>query len=215
MRSTSRSTWSNPSQPLRKDFFEWCESVAALQYPTTFGSFRVSPHSFFQVNRFLVERLVQVAIEGAGGSSALDLYAGAGLFALPLARQFASVTAVEAGASAARDLEVNVAGTNIHIEHSRVEEFLARLEITPEFVLADPPRSGLGKDVVAHLNRLQPPRIVIVSCDPATLARDLAALTGYSIDRVTLVDLFPQTYHLESVIHLRLKKGDTLLCPQP
>ncbi len=83
-----------------------------------------------------------------------------------------------------------------------MEDYLARLETAPAFVLADPPRAGLGKEVVAHLNRLAPKQIVIVSCDPATLARDLAALTGYRIERVTLVDLFPQTYHLETVVRL-------------
>jgi 23S rRNA (uracil1939-C5)-methyltransferase len=77
----------------------------------------------------------------------------------------------------------------------------------PDFVLADPPRAGLGKTVVRELNRLRPPRLTIVACDPATLARDLAALVagGYRLERVTLVDLFPQTYHLETIAHLRLK----------
>ena len=193
-------------QPLRKDFFEWCESVAALNYPTAFGSFRVSPHSFFQVNRFLVDKLVETALNGASGESALDLYAGAGLFAVPLSKQFAHVAAVEAGSAAARDLEVNAEsnapGAGIRVEHARVEDYLAKLQSAPAFILADPPRAGLGKEVVAHLNRLTPQRITIVSCDPATLARDLAALTGYSIGRVTLVDLFPQTYHLETVVQL-------------
>ena len=194
------------AQPLRKDFFEWCESVGALEYPTALGKFRVNPRSFFQVNRFLVEKLVETALGGAAGATALDLYAGVGLFAIALARQFASVTAVEAGASAARDLEFNAAGTSIKVEHARVEEYLAGLVASsasaPEFVLADPPRSGLGKETVAHLNRLAPQHITIVSCDPATLARDLAALTGYRIQRVALVDLFPQTYHLETVVQL-------------
>lgn len=190
------------AQPLRKDFFEWCESVAALEYPTALGTFRVSPRSFFQVNRFLIEKLVETAIAGAAGDSALDLYAGAGLFAAPLARRFASVTAVEGGSSAARDLEHNTAGASVHAEHSRVETFLADLKSAPDFVLADPPRTGLGKETVAHLNRLAPKQITIVSCDPATLARDLAALTGFTIETVTLVDLFPQTFHLETVVRL-------------
>jgi 23S rRNA (uracil1939-C5)-methyltransferase len=73
---------------------------------------------------------------------------------------------------------------------------------TPDFVVADPPRAGLGKTVVGHLARLKPPKLNIVSCDPATLARDVAALTDYQIDKVTLVDLFPQTSHLETVVQL-------------
>jgi 23S rRNA (uracil1939-C5)-methyltransferase len=175
-------------------------SVAALDYPTEHGIFRVSPRSFFQVNRFLIDSMIDRALESASGASALDLYAGAGLFAIPLARKFESVTAVEAGSSAARDLDVNAAraGVTVRIEQNRVEDFLAKFAGPVDFVLADPPRSGLGKSVVADLKRLAPPRITIVSCDPATLARDLAGL-GYQIDRITLVDLFPQTYHIESI----------------
>ncbi len=188
-------------RPLRKDFFEWCESAAAIEYPTDFGNFRVSPRSFFQVNRFLIGNLVETAIADATGQTALDLYAGVGLFSLPLSKTFGSVTAVEAGSSAARDLEHNTAGA-VRTEHSRVEDYLARANSTPDFVLADPPRAGLGKEVVAHLNRLAPPRLTIVSCDPATLARDLALLSGYAIERVTVVDLFPQTYHIETIVHL-------------
>ncbi len=200
-------------RPLRRDFFDWCESVNTLEYPTALGTFRVGPKSFFQVNRFLVEKLADAALsgsagnaalDGAEGGTALDLYAGVGLFAIPMARRFASVTAVESGSSAVRDLEFTAAGA-LRVEHSRVEDYVAGLETAPDFVLADPPRAGLGKEVVAHLNRLAPARLTIVSCDPATLARDLAALPGYAIDRLTLVDLFPQTYHLETVAHLRLK----------
>ena len=83
--------------------------------------------------------------------------------------------------------------------------YLESLEHTPDFVLADPPRSGLGKVVVRQLLRLRPHRLTIVACDPATLARDLSALVGngYSLERLTLVDLFPQTYHLETIAQLR------------
>jgi 23S rRNA (uracil1939-C5)-methyltransferase len=122
-----------------------------------------------------------------------------------MARRYGSVTAVEAGASAVRDLEFNLARAGVetlHVQQTRVEDYLTGLETTPEFVLADPPRAGLGKIVVAELKRLAPARITIVSCDPATLARDLAGLPEYSIERVALVDLFPQTYHLETVVSL-------------
>jgi 23S rRNA (uracil1939-C5)-methyltransferase len=185
-------------------FFDWCESTATLDYPTALGTFRVSPRSFFQVNRFLAEKLVETALGTASGKTALDLYAGVGLFALPMAGRFESVTAVEAGASAVRDLEFNAARASVglSVEQARVEDYLTGLETTPDFVLADPPRAGLGKTVVAELKRLAPPRITIVSCDPATLARDLAGLPEYSIERVALVDLFPQTYHLETVVAL-------------
>jgi len=192
-------------RPVARRFYEWCESKQAIDYQTIFGSFRVSSRSFFQVNRFLIEKLVEAAIPEEGGESAADLYAGVGLFAVQMARRFSSVTAVETGSSAAHDLEFNAsqAAVNVKVEQARVEDYLARLESAPDFVLADPPRAGLGKDVVGHLQRLAPPRMTIVSCDPATLARDLAGLTGYQIDSLTLVDLFPQTYHLETIARLR------------
>ena len=186
-------------------FYEWCESKQAIDYTTAFGTFRVSSRSFFQVNRFLVEKLVEAALPAEGGESALDLYAGVGLFALPMARRFRSVTAVETGSSAAHDLEFNASRAEVPVkmEQARVEDYLERLQATPAFVLADPPRAGLGKDVVAHLQRLAPPRVTIVSCDPATLARDLAGLSSYEIESLTMVDLFPQTYHLETIARLR------------
>ena len=191
-------------RPVAKSFYDWCQSTVALEYATPFGKFRVSPRSFFQVNRFLIEQLVEAAIGDATGQTAVDLYAGVGLFALPLARKFAKVAAVEAGVTAARDLEVNVQNAGLVIQHlqGRVEDHLARMTATPDFVVADPPRAGLGKTVVSHLERLKPPKLTIVSCDPATLARDVAALPSYAIDKLTLVDLFPQTYHLETVVQL-------------
>jgi 23S rRNA (uracil1939-C5)-methyltransferase len=186
-------------------FYEWCESKQAIDYTTAFGTFRVSSRSFFQVNRFLVEKLVDAALPEQGGESALDLYAGVGLFALPMARRFRSVTAVETGSSAAHDLEFNASRAElaVKVEQARVEDYLERLQIAPEFVLADPPRAGLGKDVVGHIQRLAPLRVTIVSCDPATLARDLAGLSSYEIESLTMVDLFPQTYHLETIARLR------------
>jgi len=191
-------------RPVARSFYDWCGSKVAIDYATSVGTFRVSPRSFFQVNRFLVEPLIDAALQNATGETALDLYAGVGLFALPMARRFKRITAVEAGSDAARDLEVNSgrAGVALIIERARVEDFLPRLNTPPDFVLADPPRAGLGKQVVAQLVRLAPRRLTIVSCDPATLARDVAALTGYKIEHLILADLFPQTYHLETIAHL-------------
>jgi 23S rRNA (uracil1939-C5)-methyltransferase len=191
-------------RPVAKSFYDWCGSTVALEYPTKLGNFRVSPKSFFQVNRFLIEQLVETAIGDSMGETALDLYAGVGLFSLPLARKFKKVAAVEGGVTSARDLEVNAQNAGLVIQHlqARVEDHLAQLAATPDYVVADPPRAGLGKTVVSHLSRLKPPKLTIVSCDPATLARDVAGLTDYKIDKLTLIDLFPQTYHLETVIHL-------------
>jgi 23S rRNA (uracil1939-C5)-methyltransferase len=203
-------------------FFEWCGSVDGIEYETGVGTFRVGPRSFFQVNRFLIDQLVEAALSPVSGDasgavprgSALDLYAGVGLFALPLAKRFREVIAVEANSGAARDLEFNIArageGAAVRVELARVEDFLAAARHDPgafDFILADPPRAGLGKSVSEHLARLSPPRITIVSCDPATLARDIAMLKAYEIEKLILVDLFPQTYHLETVAHLR-RRGE-------
>jgi 23S rRNA (uracil1939-C5)-methyltransferase len=172
--------------------------------PIMYGQFRVSRGSFFQVNRFLVEKLVDAAIGGALGETALDLYAGVGLFAARLITAFQRVYAIEPGGNAYRDLEFNIKGA-VSIEKRTAENYLAGTDTAPDLIVADPPRAGLGKAVVGELIRLRGPAVTIVSCDPATLARDLAGLlaANYRIDRMTLVDLFPQTYHMETVIRLR------------
>jgi len=192
-------------RPVAQWFYKSFNSVVGLDYATDFGVFRVSPKSFFQVNRFLLNDLVRAAVPEEGGNLALDLYAGVGLFAIPLAGKFEEVISVESGSGATRDLEFNATRAGIGLEgvNARVEDFLMNFKGRPDFVLADPPRAGLGKTVVSHLNRLAPQRITIVSCDPATLARDVASLSGYEIARMTMVDLFPKTYHLETVVELR------------
>ena len=199
-------------RPVARRFFEWCAHEipgvveGALDYR---GAFRVSSNSFFQVNRFLVDELARVALDGATGDRALDLYAGVGLLSLPLARAFGEVTAVESGAGAVRDLQFNAerAGlSNLLAVSQTAEEHLAQLERTPDLIVLDPPRTGLGKAVVARLAELKPRQITIVACDPATLSRDLAGLVGagYRIENMTLIDLFPQTYHIETVVRLGL-----------
>ena len=182
--------------------FESLGTNAAIEY----NGFRVSRNSFFQVNRFLADRLVECAIGEAAGETAVDLYAGVGLFAVRLAERFKTVTAVESSASAYRDLEHNVqnGGIAVAAENKTSEEYLAALGYKPDLILADPPRAGLGKHAVRDLARIQAPQLTIVSCDPATLARDLQGLlaAGYRIDKLTLVDLFPQTFHIETVVQL-------------
>jgi 23S rRNA (uracil1939-C5)-methyltransferase len=169
--------------------------------PIEYDGFRVSRNSFFQVNRFLIDRLVECATADAKGERAVDLYAGVGLFSVKLAERFGKVTAVESSASSLRDLAHNFPQAAVN---ASVEDYLAGLNETPDFILADPPRAGLGKHVVQDLARIHAPRLTIVSCDPATLARDLQGLIagGYRIEKVTLVDLFPQTFHLETVVDL-------------
>jgi len=198
------------ARPVARRFFDWCAEkipglvTGALDYR---GRFRVGANSFFQVNRFLVERLVTAAVESAQGETALDLYAGVGLFAMALAETFHEVTGVESGPTAVRDLQFNAerAGlANLRAERNTTEAYLETMTRAPDCVLLDPPRAGLGKTVVHRLSELRPPTVIIVSCDPATLARDLAGLlsAGYQIERMALIDLFPQTYHLETVVRL-------------
>jgi 23S rRNA (uracil1939-C5)-methyltransferase len=199
-------------RPVAQRFFDWAaERVSgfasgAIEYPAAGFTFRVGHGSFFQVNRFLLDDLVAVALNGAEGETALDLYAGVGLFSLPLARGFRAVTAVESGAGAVRDLQFNAARADFSIrtELSGVAEYLAQSTERPDFVLADPPRSGLGKLAVTRLIELLPRQIAIVACDPATLGRDLAALLGggYRLTQLTMIDLFPQTFHIEAVAKL-------------
>jgi len=201
-------------RPVARRFIDWCaEGIpgfvsGALDYTAAGYTWRVGGRSFFQANRFLTGRLIDAALEDAEGQTALDLYAGVGLFSLPLARRFAAVTAVESGARAVEDLRFNAerAGVGVRAEHGRAEAFLEALAAPPDFALLDPPRAGLGKRTVERLATLRVPQLAIVSCDPATLARDLAGLLagGYRIRSLTLVDLFPQTYHLETVAHLCL-----------
>lgn len=201
-------------RPLAKEFFEWAaEHIegllpgAHLDYHCKDDVFRVGSRSFFQVNRFLIDRLAAAAIEGASGATALDLYCGVGLVTLPLARQFESVAGIDSSAAAMRSLQFNAerAGLNIKAVHLNVDQFLAGFNEQVDLIVADPPRAGLGEDVVRELLRIAAPQLHIVSCDPSTLARDLKKLLegGYQIESLTLIDLFPQTYHLETVIRLK------------
>ena len=204
-------------RPVAKRFFDWlAEEVPGtvagpLEYAVNEDLFTVSGTSFFQVNRFLLPRLADLAMGEASGATAWDLYAGAGLFSLPLARRFERVVAVEAGRSA-EDLRHNAerARLRVRVVTDQTEAFLegaAGKKDPPDFVLADPPRAGLGKATAARLLALRPATLVIVACDPATLARDLVVFApAYEIERITMVDLFPQTFHLEAIVKLVLKK---------
>jgi 23S rRNA (uracil1939-C5)-methyltransferase len=196
------------AQPVARRFFDWCtERISGfvagdLHYE---GHFHVSRNSFFQVNRFLLDRLVETAVTGAQGETAIDLYSGVGLFAVTLAKSFGQVVAVESSSSAVRDLERNAAGLEtVRAVHATAEAYLEGLETSPDFVLLDPPRTGLGKTVVRRLLDLHPCEVTIVSCDPSTLARDLPSLLGggYRIDQIAMIDLFPQTFHFETVVRL-------------
>lgn len=180
---------------------------AAVDYRCGSDRFRVSPRSFFQANRHLVRRLASLATRSAEGRLAIDLYCGVGLLTLPLARRFGRVVGVDSSRPAVRDLRFNAerSGLPILAVRSGVARFLRGLQDRPDLVVADPPRAGLGPATVRELLRLSAPELRLVSCDPATLGRDLRLLRegGYSVRALTLVDLFPRTYHIETVTILR------------
>jgi len=163
---------------------------------------------FFQINHALLEPLVREALKDAGGESALDLYCGVGLFTLPLARRFANVTGVEGNASACHHARRNLdhAGlANARIISARVGEWFTRRPSAPvDFVLLDPPRAGAEAATIDSIIAAHPRRIAYVSCDPATLARDLKQLiaAGFRFDSLAAFDLFPQTHHVETVVRL-------------
>lgn len=175
-----------------------------LPYQVGEKSFRVSAGSFFQVNRHLVRELVQTVVGDFHGRIALDLYAGVGLFASHLSKRFDQVFAVESAPASAADLQAN-AVKNIVPVLSPAEGFLPRcINMQPELVVVDPPRAGLGPKATQLLAALRVKRIVYVSCDPATLARDVKVFleTGYHVEEVHMIDLFPQTFHIESIVRL-------------
>jgi 23S rRNA (uracil1939-C5)-methyltransferase len=176
-----------------------------LVYQAAGEDYRVSGGSFFQTNRFLIDELIQTVIGKHTGRSALDLYAGAGLFAKQLARNFDQVIAVESSPHSFADLRINVPH-NVKCLSITTETFLAEraAKLAPDLVVLDPPRAGLGEKAAKALGRMSASRVTYVSCDPATLSRDLKVLleSGYRVEQVHLVDLFPQTYHMETVLHL-------------
>jgi 23S rRNA (uracil1939-C5)-methyltransferase len=202
----------------KKDKFELAGPGYLIQQAGGFH-FRVSHLSFFQVNRFLVEDLLKTVTAGATGKLALDLYAGVGFFTLPLARAFEKVISVDANLAATRDLYANAqaGGVTITTHNEHTEDFLKKTKERPELVVLDPPRAGLGAEAALRLAELGATEIVYLSCDPSTLARDLAVLTNsprkakevdapsvrYEIATVDFFDLFPQTFHIETLVRLK------------
>ena len=182
--------------------------ASSLTYPTAGFEYRVDHGAFFQVNRRLIDDFVSLVTTGYTGKLAWDLFAGVGLFARQLAARFAEVIAVESAPASLAALNENLVGTTGRAVASTTLDFLRRnrqeREARPDFIVLDPPRAGLGEETTTLLNAIHAPQMVYVSCDPATLARDLHALTQerYSMEKITLADMFPQTFHLETVVHL-------------
>lgn len=182
--------------------------AVAIRYRTGNHEYQVSAGAFFQVNRYLIDELISVVTGNVRGNVALDLYCGVGLFSAALAKNFHHILAVEASQTSYDDLRQNVPA-NVKAVGARTEDYLKSVydggaRGRPELVVLDPPRSGVGKAVARALVELGAPRVRYVSCDPATLARDLGPLmaAGYRIEEAHLFDLFPETFHIESVLLL-------------
>ena len=186
------------------------ENLNGIQY-------RISPFSFFQVNPLQAENLVNKVIEYSEPQNKIvwDLYSGAGTFSLPLARESKFVFGIESNSEAVDDARLNAELNNIQnivfyakdLHSKDITKELLKLE-KPQIVVIDPPRTGLHKNLLKALINILPPKIVYVSCNPATLARDLFELKNfYRLTEIQPVDMFPQTYHIETVSLLELMKG--------
>jgi tRNA/tmRNA/rRNA uracil-C5-methylase (TrmA/RlmC/RlmD family) len=195
----------------RSRSLEWLSGSPFVEATLLGVTLRAHALAFFQANRFLLEPLVStvVGLVPRGDSRILDLYAGVGLFALPLAaRDACEVVAVEQSTLAMEDARVSAerAGLHVRLRAGDVERALAEIAPRPgERIVLDPPRTGAGRAVVEAIARRKPETVVYVSCDPPTLGRDLAifAAHGYRPDTVELFDQFPKTFHVEAVVRLR------------
>ena len=186
----------------------------------TVGEFRyrVSQGAFFQINETMLSKLQERALDGCTGKRALDLFCGVGFFTLPMSKRFESVAAVEVNPGATLDLKTNLDENhvlNCEVLNLNLADFLGRAQASRsselDLLLIDPPRTGLPPRTVQGIAELKAKKLVYVSCDPSTLARDLALLVKakYEITCLDLLDLFPQTHHLEGIVRLerRPEKG--------
>jgi len=179
-----------------------------IEFSVLGETFAYSAGVFFQGNQLLVPALLDAALGRATGKMALDLYSGVGLFSLPMGRVFEKVIAVEENPAsvgfAVRNAAANGQST-IEFRTESVRRFLRSPEISEvDFVLLDPPRAGTEKDTIENIIRIGAPQISYVACEPSVLARDLERFdeSGYKIDSITAIDLFPQTHHIETVARL-------------
>ncbi len=197
-------TGGRPGHP-PKTLAQW--GAPSLFYHARGFSYRVDHGAFFQVNRWLIDAFIARVVDGYHGGLAWDLFAGVGLFARQLTSRFDKVVAVESAPTATKALAANLDATTGEAIPASTLDFLKedRNSPRPDLIVVDPPRTGLEGGINTLLAAVAAPRMVYVSCDPATLARDLKVLLagGYAIDSIILADLFPQTFHLETVVHLR------------
>jgi 23S rRNA (uracil1939-C5)-methyltransferase len=179
--------------------------IAGIQY-------QVTADTFFQANRFLLAAMVNEVLRQAGSSpgNVLDLYAGVGFFSIPVARVANEVIAIESSRTAVRLAQENARINQtwqLRSVEGQVDATLRGANLHPNVVILDPPRQGCGVETANQIVELKPNRIVYVSCNPATFAREAAAFIakGYELRRVTLVDQFPNTYHIELIAVFELR----------
>jgi 23S rRNA (uracil1939-C5)-methyltransferase len=186
---------------------EIIEPTAELFFQTETGRYFYDAHTFFQGNPLLIEDLIKVATRDAEGKTALDLFCGVGLFALPLARKFGQVLGIESNQKSiefARKNAEHARLSNLEFFNQNVTDCLSENNLKEvDYILLDPPRTGAEKETIEAILQLAPTQVSYVSCDPATLARDLRILReSYQIESITALDLFPQTHHVETVVRL-------------
>ncbi len=188
---------------------EIIEPTQELTFAAKGDTYAYDAHTFFQGNPYLIDDLIELATANIEGGKALDLYCGVGLFSLPLARKFAKVLGVEGNEKAIEFANKNAANArlgNLEFFNENVGEWVADNRLKDvDFVLLDPPRTGAEGETISNLlKKIKPAKISYVSCDPATLARDLSLLCAesYEIESITAIDLFPQTHHIETVVRL-------------
>ena len=194
-------------------------STGQKHYRESLGGreFRVAASSFFQVNTSQAEKMTGLVRDGlqlSGEELLVDAYAGVGTFAVLLAPFAAEVIAIEESVSAVKDAVLNAAGlVGVRVIQGKAEDVLAQMEERPDGVILDPPRAGCNRMTLDVVARLTPRRVVYVSCDPDTLARDLMILcqAGFDLDRVQPIDMFPQTHHVESIATLSWKGHEPVI----
>lgn len=187
---------------------ELIEPTEKISFKVLDNQYFYNAEGFFQGNLSLIKELIETAILSAEGKLALDLYCGVGLFSLPLAKTFEKVIGIESNEKAIEfakeNAELGRIG-NVEFYAENVGTWLSENELQDiDFILLDPPRAGTEKETIERILKIKPKNISYVSCDPATLARDLRLLTEYySIESITALDLFPQTHHIETVVRLK------------
>lgn len=171
--------------------------------------FKVSYDSFFQVNNYMASNIFKILRNNVNGKNLLDLYCGVGTLGLSLKDNFKNIYGIEKVKNAIVDAKHNAKINNVSnafFYDGDTAKILDKLNQKFDTVIVDPPRSGLNKETLEHIKRINPKTIVYVSCDPMTLARDISELSEYKVEKANVLNMFPKTYHVESVVILNRKK---------